>query len=162
MAKNNSYSGLPTNLSEAVDRIKELEKQLLTADVKVEVAYEIAKKLEQQNKQLQARIHELEDPRSRHGNGLGWVGKIVQVITRSGRPLRSREIMHELSAMDNEGMLSGLANPNSYLSVVLAKGVKAGRLKIFKMPGTRGGYYALAEWLDKKGELPENMRSELF
>lgn len=46
---------------------------------------------------------------------------------------------------------------DNFISVVLAKAVKMGRLHIEKVRGTRGAYYALPEWLNEEGKLNEKM-----
>ena len=172
MAQNqNPESGSSAdNTSKLLSRIKELEEQLLLAKAKessaMEVAYDINRQfhaLRQSYNEVVARNKELEDPQGQlDSNGLGWLSKVVQVIRRVGRPLRSQEIMHELRATDKEKLLQWISNPENYVSVVLAKGVKSKRLKKYKVAGTRGSYYALEEWIDKDGNLNDEMKNKLL
>ena len=76
--------------------------------------------------------------------------------------MRSLEIMHELKAMDRDAAIEVLDNPEGSLSVALRRAVTAGRLKQFKVPGTRGAYYALPKWVDKNGNLSKAMRDEMW
>lgn len=167
--KSNKADEVP-NVNSLLARIKELEEALRYSKLKEDEAMKLVVEVHRRNQhymeenaKLKARNKELEDPEDRHHNGgLGWLGKVVQVIRRIGRPLRSSEILHELMAMDKNEELSSRANPNTYVSVVLSKGVQAGRLKIYKVPGTRGGYYALEEWIDEDGKLSDEMRRQLL
>ena len=82
----------------------------------------------------------------------------VHVIKKVGLPIRSQEIMVKLPALDTLEHLHLKLDPDSSLSVVLAKGVTTGRLKTFKVPGSRGGCYAVEDWLDKERNLNDEMR----
>lgn len=118
--------------------------------------------LAERNRWLEARVRELENPKGRRHEDRSWVDKISLVIGRAGRPMRSREIMHELKAMDRDAAIEALDNPEGSLSVALRRAVQSGRLKQFKVPGTRGAYYALPKWVDKNGNLSKAMRDEMW
>ncbi len=170
MPENQSKNGEASDVKSLLARIKELEEALRYSKVKEDEAMKLVVEVHrrnhvyiEENAKLKARNKELEDPDDRHHtSGLGWLGKVVHVIRRIERPLRSNEILHELLAMDKDRDLSSRANPNTYVSVVLTKGVQSGRLKIYKVPGTRGGYYALEEWVDKDGKLNDEMKRQLL
>ncbi len=160
---------LAESKEELVARILKLEKDYARSLEERGVAYEIAKEVnnrnatyQAENKEVKQRIKELTDPQGRHTSGLGWIGKAVQIIRQRGRPMRAQEIIHELKAMDNNKMLQFVDDPDKHLSIVLAKGKKAGRLKLFKVAGTRGGYYAVEEWVDKDGNLSSEMKAHLL
>ena len=123
---------------------------------------EYAQELVRRIQRLEARIRELENPKGRRSENQSWVDKIVLIITRIGRPMRSRDIMSELKAMDNDYAIGVLSNPERSLSVALARAANAGRLKQFKTPGTRGSYYAIPKWVDKNGNLSKAMRDEMY
>lgn len=153
-----------------VARIKELETALELSGLRTKAAIEMTEKINghyrtlcQQNQNLLLRIKKLEDPEERYDTaGLGWLSKIALILKRSGRPMRSREIFQELSEMDKaSGAMSWLANPEGQISVVLRNGVSSGRLRRFSIRGTRGGYYALEEWMDKDGKLTDEMKRQM-
>lgn len=151
------------------EHVKSLEAALKATREREEGALALAQKLQDYNEQLilrvrrlEARVHELENPKGRRHEDQSWVDKIAQIIGRTGRPMRSREIMRELEAMDKDAEMALLADQNKSLSVALSRGVEAGRLKMFKNPGTRGGYYALSKWVDKNGNLSKAMRDEMW
>lgn len=148
-------------------RIKALEEELeiskLTERAALELANEVNEKLKERishSNKLQVRNEELENPDGRYYQGLSWLGKVMYIIRREGRPLRSMEIFNELNQMDKE--LSKRSNPSGFLSVVLNKAVKEGRLTIHKLPGTRGSFYAVKEMIDKDGNLLDDMSEQLL
>lgn len=152
-----------------LSRILDLEKALDRTSAQRDEAYELAREAsaramerDAENKNLRRRISELEDPQKRHGRGLGWIGKAVHVLKQSGRPMRAQEIIHELQVRDNEGLLQLVDDPENHLSSVLSKAKKLGRLKLFKVPGTRGGYYAIEDWVDEAGKLIPEMKAHLL
>ena len=149
--------------------VKSLEASLKATREREEKALEAVQDLQAYNellvarvRKLEARVHELENPKARRHEDQSWVDKVAQIIGRTGRPMRSREIMRELQTMDRDADLEALADPNKSLSVALSRGVEAGRLKMFKLLGTRGGYYALSKWVDKNGNLSKAMRDEMW
>ena len=148
---------------------QELEAALETARKREEVALELAReqynecqRLRKLNSRLEERIRELELPKGRKEEDQSWVDRIAIIIGRATRPLRSREIMSELQAMDEDGLMDTLFSPAKSLSVALRRAVETGRLKQFKVPGTRGSYYALLKWVDKNGKLSKAMRDEMW
>lgn len=148
--------------------IQELQEDLKAAKLREAIALqelqdanEFNEMLAARNRWLEARVRELENPKGRRHEDRSWVDKISLIIGRVGRPMRSREIMHELKAMDRDAAIEVLDNPEGSLSVAL-RAVTAGRLKQFKVPGTRGAYYALPKWVDKNGNLSKAMRDEMW
>jgi len=82
------------------------------------------------------------------------------MLRRTGRPLRAAELFEEISRVDRE--LGQRANPSNFLLAVLSDGIKAGRLVLHKVKGTRGGYYLLEEWVDEHGEPDSAMIMEML
>ena len=151
------------------EKNRSLEDDLLRSRAKDEVGYEIAQKVQAQaqdlfkrNQWLENRNKELENPEGDY-HSLGWMGKIVFTLRKMGRPLRKKEIMKELTIMDTrKQQFSKLADASGQLSVTLKKGIDAKRLFLFDIAGTRGGYYALPEWVDEMGKLEEEFMDELY
>ena len=151
------------------EHVKSLEASLKATREREQKALETAQDLQAYNelliariRKLESRVHELENPKGTKHEDQSWVDKIAVIIGRSGRPMRSREIMRELEAMDKDAEMALLSDPNKSLSVALSRGVEGGRLKMFKTPGTRGAYYALSKWVDKNGNLSKAMRDEMW
>lgn len=91
---------------------------------------------------------------------LSWLGKIIYVLQKEGRPLSAAELYDEVDELDGE--LGFKQNPKTLLSVVLHKAVKENRLTLHKVKGTRGAYYALKEWTDENGNLKGNLLETLY
>ncbi len=152
-------------------RIKELEKALKESEerekIKSGVCSDIllkynslAAEANRQINTLKERITELETGKGKYHSGLEWLGKIVFILRRTGRPLKAKELFEEINKIDPE--LRKRANPSNFLSAVLSEGVKNGRLILHKVKGTRGGYYALEGWTDEDGDLDIDMKIELI
>lgn len=91
---------------------------------------------------------------------LSWLGKVIYVLQKEGKPLSAAELFDEVDELDGE--LGFKQNPKTLLSVVLHKAVKENRLTIHKVKGTRGAYYALKEWTDENGNLKDNLLETLY
>lgn len=91
---------------------------------------------------------------------LSWLGKVIYVLQKDGRPLSAAELYDEVDELDGE--LGFKQNPKTLLSVVLHKAVKENRLTLHKVKGTRGAYYALKEWTDENGNLKGNLFETLY
>jgi hypothetical protein len=167
-----STRSLPSEEATALNkRIRALEEALrqseIREDVKGDLYAELVVKynslLERANREVAAlkeRITELETGGGRYHTGLEWLGKVVFILRRTGRPLKARELVEAIARIDPA--LRKRANPPNFLSAVLSEGVKAGRLLLHKVKGTRGGYYVLEEWTDEQGNLDVDMKSELL
>ena len=155
-------------ISELNVKIKELEHRLLRSEVKEDVGFAMAAKanqhsasIEKHNRWLEARNEELENPKGSHYTSLSWPRKIIFCIRKLKRPLRFQEIIQELQVMDrlnkNESWLT-----EKTISVTLSGMAKDGRLKSFKIRGTRGNFYTLTQWINEAGELNEKMKRAMY
>lgn len=99
-------------------------------------------------------------PATRLIKHLSWLGKVIYVLQKEGRPLSAAELYDEVDELDGE--LGFKQNPKTLLSVVLHKAVKENRLTLHKVKGTRGAYYALKEWTDENGNLKGNLLETLY
>lgn len=147
---------------------EQLNMELIRAQVTADVYREANAKLRTHLDELQKRLNEvekrnkeLENPRSRpRYNSLNWRGKVIFCLRKWKRPLRLQEIIAELEIMEAE--TAGLRyQGGNFISVVLAKAVRAKALHIEKVAGTRGAYYGLPEWVDEAGKLSQKMRRSL-
>ncbi len=149
-------------------RIADLEKELFSTEVKLDVLKELLRQSEQGRKELfnrnawlEERIKKLENPKNSPYHLMSWQAKIIFTIRKFKRPLQLKEITAELLVMDAKTQALDYQGDN-FISVFLAKAVKIGKLHIEKVRGTRGAYYALPEWLDENGELPVKMVREML
>lgn len=117
--------------------------------------------LDEENERLRTQNHELQNPDGRDNARLSWLATIVTLLRRFDRPMQKMEIEEELRQIRKRPPRHNYADPDSLVSVVLYKGVKAGRLKKIKIPGTRGGFYALEEWVDGDGNLTPELRQKI-
>ena len=154
---------LESDLKLALDREKAAMKLTLEAYQVAQLVQTQNMELTKQNKVLTDRNRNLEDPGGLLDSGsLGWLSRVIQVIRRVGRPLRSADVLYELNLIEGKPLQHKLSIDKKTLSVILSKGVKEKRLKIFKVAGTRGGYYAVQEWVDKEGNLIDEMKIKLL
>jgi hypothetical protein len=154
-----------------IERIHTLESALRDAEIKSKVVQDVSVELANKNNELniqlqnekqahQKQLADIRNPEGRYSNRLSWMGKVIYVIRNEDMPMRAVEIVDTLLKLDDSLHLK--ANPNTFISVVLAKAVKEKRLSLHKIFGTRGGYYALEEWLDEKGNLLEDIKEQLL
>ncbi len=132
--------------------IQELQEDLKAAKLREAIALqelqdanEFNEMLAARNRWLEARVRELENPKGRRHEDRSWVDKISLIIGRVGRPMRSREIMHELKAMDRDAAIEVLDNPEGSLSVALEKGGDGWQAKAVQSAGHAWCVLCLAE-----------------
>lgn len=171
-AQSDSISALTAKHQKEIDvlkaKIKDLEDQLLRSRVKEDVGFKIADDVrkyaagvERRSQQLESRNAKLENPKGSNYSMLSWSGRILFCIKKLKRPLRFQEIMQELGVMDRLHRLESWLTEKT-ISVTLSGMAKDGRLRSYKLRGTRGNFYALNEWANEKGELNEKMRRALW
>lgn len=159
------------SVPQLIERIYTLESALRDAEIKSKVVQDVSVDLANKNNQLnillqnerqahQKQLNDMRNPEGRYSNRLSWMGKVIFVIRKEDKPLRAVEIVEILLELDDSLHLK--ANPTTFISVVLAKAVKEKRLSLHKIFGTRGGYYAIEEWLDENGNLDEYIKEQLL
>jgi hypothetical protein len=89
------------------------------------------------------------------------VAKLVFLVTKAGKPLRSVEIIPLLKDRQPE-IIKKQDSMEKYISAFLNTAMKLGRLIPYKLKGVRGNYYCIPEWIDEKGELIPEMRSKIY
>ncbi|MEO8785424.1 MAG: hypothetical protein ABI378_00005 [Chitinophagaceae bacterium] len=153
---------LKKQIEELKAEIKSLDTALLRSQVAQDVAYELAKRarqyaegLEKRTEWLESRNAELENPKGGHYDSMSWSARIVFCIRKMKRPLCLQEIIRELEIMDKQDEMKYLCD--NHISVTVSTAKKDGRLQIFKIRGTRGGFYAVNEWVNEEGKLSDKM-----
>ena len=88
-----------------------------------------------------------------------WINKIVFVLKKINRPLRSAEIIAFI--IPYEPVLQ-YSHHKAQAFSNLNKAVKYCRVRAYKLAGSRGYYYVLPNWLDDKGQLTKEYENKIF
>jgi sugar-specific transcriptional regulator TrmB len=106
---------------------------------------------------LKDRLEKYENPDDGYNKGWSMVTKIVFLIAKADKPLRSSEIL-QLLKIREPSIMKKQVSLEKYLSAFLNTAMKHNRLIPYKLKGVRGNFYCLPEWIDKNGELLPEMR----
>lgn len=112
-------------------------------------------------KSLEKRLEKHEKPNDGYNKAWTVVTKIVFLITKAGKPLRSSEIIPLIQTRE-PSLVNKQTSLEKYLSAFLYTGVKNERITTYKLKGTRGKFYCLPEWISETGELVPEMRWKIF
>jgi len=115
--------------------------------------------LEIQN--LKNRLVKHEKPEDGYNKSWSVVTKIVFLITKAGKPLRSSEIIPLLQVREPT-IVNKQVSLEKYVSAFLNTAMKHERLIPYKLKGVRGNYYCIPEWIDEEGELVPEMRKKIY
>ena len=131
-----------------------------------EAQKELGKTKEQLHKQdneiikLRLLLDQYVNPNDKYDENRTWVSKIVFVIAKENRPLRSAEIIALL--VRREPVLHEKASKEKFISPSLNAAIKFRRLIPYKLQGVRGNFYCLPEWINEEGELLPEMRVKIY
>jgi hypothetical protein len=100
------------------------------------------------------------NPKDEYDKSRTWVSKIVFVIAKADKPLRSADIIALL--LKREPVLGEKASKEKFISPSLNAAMKFRRLIPYKLHGVRGNYYCLPEWISEEGELLTEMRKKIY
>lgn len=115
--------------------------------------------LEIQN--LNERLNKYENPNDGYNKSWSVVAKIVFIITKADKPLRSSEIIPLLQTRE-PAIVNKQASLEKYVSAFLNTAMKHERLIPYKLKGVRGNYYCIPEWIDEEGELIPTIRQKIY
>ncbi len=110
---------------------------------------------------LKERLHKYENPGDGYSKRWTMVTKLVFLVTKAGKPLRSAEIIPLLKDRQPE-IVKKQDSLEKYISAFLHTAMKHGRLIPYKLKGVRGNYYCLPEWMDEDGELRLEMKEQIY
>lgn len=85
--------------------------------------------------------------------------KVVYLLTLKNTPLTSTQIYDLLTEIDDN--FSHGKDPRHKINTYLYLGRKSGRIKGIKMPGIKGYFFALPQWLQENGILQEDYSKEI-
>ncbi|MBS1511045.1 MAG: hypothetical protein JST86_09400 [Bacteroidetes bacterium] len=110
---------------------------------------------------LKESLQKYENPDDRYNKRWTMVTKLVFLVAKAGKPLRSAEIIPLL--IDREpDIIKKQDSLEKYISAFLNTAMKHGRLVPYKLKGVRGNFYCLPEWISENGELLPEMRMRIY
>jgi sugar-specific transcriptional regulator TrmB len=112
-------------------------------------------------KKLERRLQKYENPNDGYNKAWTVVTKIVFLITKADKPLRSSEIISLLKQRE-PSIVKKQDSIEKYLSAFLNTAMKHERLIPFKLKGVRGNFYCLPEWMNEDRELKPEMRGKIY
>jgi len=110
---------------------------------------------------LKERLRKYENPGDGYSKRWTMVTKLVFLVTKAGKPLRSVEIIPLLKDRQPE-IIKKQDSLEKYISAFLNTAMKHGRLIPYKLKGARGNFYCLPEWMGEDGELRLEMKEQIF
>jgi sugar-specific transcriptional regulator TrmB len=106
-------------------------------------------------------LNKYEKPNDGYNKSWSVVAKIVFIITKADKPLRSSEIIPLLQIRE-PSIVNKQSSLEKYVSAFLNTAMKHERLIPYKLKGVRGNYYCIPEWMDEQGELIPDMRRKIY
>jgi hypothetical protein len=89
------------------------------------------------------------------------VTKMVYIIAKADKPLRSSELIPLLKVLE-PSIVDKQESLEKYISAFLNTAMKHERLIPHKLKGVRGNFYCLPEWIDERQQLLPEMRKKIF
>ena len=121
--------------------MKEKQNQLEVQYSVLKEVYENYERLKKEHELLKEKLSRYENPDDGYRKDWTWVAKIVFVLQKAGKPLRSAEIIEILEK--REAHLREHSSKQQYFSAFINMALKAERIKREKRNGERGFYYFL-------------------
>lgn len=121
--------------------LKEKQNQLDVQYSVLKEVYESYEGLKKEHELLKEKLSRYENPDDGYRKDWTWVAKIVFVLEKAGKPLRSAEIIEVLEKREEH--LREHTSKKQYFSAFLDMALKAERIKREKRKGERGYYYLL-------------------
>jgi sugar-specific transcriptional regulator TrmB len=112
-------------------------------------------------KRLEKRLQKYENSNDGYNKAWTVVTKIVFLITKADKPLRSSEIISLLKERE-PSIVRKQDSLEKYISAFLNTAMKYERLIPYKLKGVRGNYYCIPEWMDEEGSLAPEMRAKIY
>lgn len=126
---------------EVDELLQEKQRQLDVQYAVLKDVYENYELLKRQHEQLKDKLSNYENPDDGYRKDWTWVAKIVFVLQKAGRPMRSAEIIEVLEK--REAHLREHSSKQQYFSAFIHMALKAERIKREKRKGERGYYYLI-------------------
>ena len=126
---------------EVDELLKEKQNQLDVQYSVLKEVYENYEHLKKEHEQLKEKLFRYENPDDGYRKDWTWVRKIVFVLEKAGKPLRTKEIIEVLEK--REPHLKDHTSKEQYFSAFINMALKNERIKREKRKGERGYYYSL-------------------
>ena len=126
---------------EVDELLKEAQNQLDVQYSVLKEVYENYERLKKDHELLKEKLSSYESPDDGYRKDWTWVAKIVFVLQKAGKPLRSAEIIEILEK--REVNLREHSSKQQYFSAFINMALKAERIKREKRKGERGYYYSI-------------------
>jgi hypothetical protein len=110
---------------------------------------------------LKESVSKYEKPDDGYNRSWTMVAKIVFLVTKANKPLRSSEIISLLRAREPM-IVNKQVSLAKYVSAFLNTAMKHERLIPYKLKGVRGNYYCLPKWINEECELLPEMRKIIY
>jgi hypothetical protein len=127
---------------------KEVDVLLKEKQHQINVQYSVLKEvytkyelLKREHEELKNQLQKYEAPDDGYRKDWTWVAKIVFVLGKAGKPMRSAEIIEMLAKREEH--LREHPSQKQYFSAFINLALKAERIKREKRRGERGFYYLL-------------------
>ncbi len=141
-------------------KLNRLKKKLEDTEIELRKVKEQLYEKENENIKLQLLLDNYVNPKDEYNKSRTWVSKIVFIVAKANKPLRSAEIIALL--LRREPVLHEKESKEKFISPSLNSSIKSKRLIPYKLPGVRGNFYCLPEWVNEEGELLQEMRKKIY
>ncbi len=141
-------------------KLERLKKRYAEAQKELDKTKEQLHKQDNEIIKLRLLLDQYVNPNDKYDENRTWVSKIVFVIAKENRPLRSAEIITLL--LRREPGLHEKASKEKFISPSLNAAIKFHRLIPYKLQGVRGNFYCLPEWINDERELLPEMRKKIY
>ncbi len=141
-------------------KLERLKKKLSETQKELSETKDQLHKQENENIKLRLLLENYVNPKDEYNKSRTWVSKIVFIIAKANKPLRSAEIVALL--LRRELVLHEKESKEKFISPSLNSAIKSKRLVPYKLPGVRGNFYCLPEWVNDEGELLQEMRKKIY
>jgi len=126
---------------EVDELLKEKQNQLDVQYSVLKEVYESYERLKKEHEVVKEKLFSYENPDDGYRKDWTWVAKIVFVLQKAGKPLRSAEIIEILEKREEH--LREHTSKQQYFSAFINMALKAERIKREKRKGERGYYYSV-------------------
>jgi septal ring factor EnvC (AmiA/AmiB activator) len=141
-------------------KLERLKKKLAETQKELSETKDQLHKQENENIKLRLLLESHVNPKDEYNKSRTWVSKIVFIVAKANKPLRSAEIIALL--LRREPVLHEKESREKFLSPSLTSAIKSKRLTPYKLPGVRGNFYCLPEWVYEDGVLISEMRQKIY
>ncbi len=150
--------GLPVELLEIKNR--NLKTKLGAKQKEIDELLIRIEELIAENKALKKQLIKPVKEKDNYDNSRTWISKIVYIVGKENKPLRSADIIELL--LPREPALNQKVSKEKFISPFLNSAMQYERLVPFKLKGVRGNYYCLPDWVDEQGKLLPDMRKKIY